>query len=473
MSPRLLVGTVRARQGAVHVVAFPDGTTRDIVLRGDEVPRIGGDVIGVVDLDQPRPELRLVRDVAAHVLKGRTLISVSGRPDVTARMLGRLLEGCGPAMVRPGEGGIIERTPEVSDPDLRWALDLIEPEALQVGLALNLVDPFPLASSPWSDAAFREDILPADVAGAGGAMGDLKAAIADGFRPSCRLTVQELARRGGGDGPVRSVSSVDFVMPFSPFATGHSFSTLAGAARRGEVARRPLTITEARRISAFREMSLAFAQRHLGKVRAEPGMRSHVEDTFADVAAVTAFVKTGGPIEAALAFARLREAALARWDGTGRAPPATHVGLCQVVPTLPWIEVGGAAAIFAQAASVATSNAPRTAKALALAKAAASDADAFVDLRALSPHARRRVAADYERDLRRVVTGLGGNQAALDRLARLGVTTVPAGLEATFNGVMREAWDPDAVPGLAREDAAAIAPPRADRGAGELAFPGF
>ncbi len=459
MTAKLLVGTVRARRGAMHTVVLKDGTRHDLLLKGDEAPRIGGDVIGMVDLDLPQPELVLVKDVARHILQGRTLISMGGRPDVTARMLARILEGTGPALVRPGMGGIIERTPVVDDPDLRWAIDFVEPEARDLGLALNVIDPLALAGASWSDSTFDEELLPADAVGASGGLGDLKRLMREGFRPSCRRTMEEVARNardGSGGARARGVSSVDFILPFSPFATGHSFSADVGRAHRSELATSPLSTSEARRLSAFREIALAFAQRHLGRSRGDPRHYRHVEDAFADVAAVTAFVKTGGSVEAASNFARLREAALARWSGIGEPPPATYLGLRQVLPTLPWIEVTTASQAFAIAASVATSTTPRSDKAMDLARSKASDDGVFVDLKVAPSPLRRRIRKSYEADLEAALSSLDGSPRAIERFSRYGLYTAPMGLERAFDdGVAKHAAKMDGA-SLAREDSLAL-----------------
>lgn len=142
MAQRLILGTVRGRIGGQrHTVALTDGSVLRVQFEGEVMPRIGADVIGILDDSSGENRIELVPDVAKRMLKGkRTKIIPFGRPDVTARMLAYLLDGTGPALIRPGVGGIIERTPIIKDPDLRWALSILEPEAARLGLALNVVD---------------------------------------------------------------------------------------------------------------------------------------------------------------------------------------------------------------------------------------------------------------------------------------------------------------------------------------------
>lgn len=448
MSARLLVGTVRARHGARHTVVTADGATHELILKGSERPLVGGDVIGMVDLTVASPEMTLVRDVAGEILQGATMFSMGGRPEVTAMMLTRLLEGTGPAMVRPGVGGIIERTPDVSDPDLRWVIDLVGPEARQLGLALNVIDPVALAQAPWSDDLFRQELLPADVVGGAGGMGDLKRLMRAGFSPTCRRTFQDLSARDGG--AQRVVSSVDFVMPYSPFATGHSFCSSMGGGWRSEVPRASLTLSQSRRLSAFREVSFAFVQRYMGRGRGEAALRRHGDETFADAAALIAYVQLGGDrehvqdrIRVARTYAELRESGVARWNGSGEPPPVTHKGLRSLLPTLGHLDVSCADDVFKHASSVATSCAPTTRRRFEAAVSSAQPHDVFVDLGDLSGTDLDHVGAAYRADLGQAVESLGGYARGVERLARFGLYTTPHGLEPVFDRLVADhgyAW---------------------------------
>lgn len=305
MSAKLTVGTIRARQGDRHVVVLADGRSVLMTLTGVREPRIGADVIGMFDAEAESPSLAIVDNVTKLLLTKGAKIAVTGRTDATATMLARLLEGTGLRAIRAGTGGIIERTPNVSDPDLAWALRYLEAEAAELGLGLNVIDPLALAKGEWTDKRLRDEMLPADAIGERGALADLKTLIGEGFTPTCRTTLFALGRGA-------KVPSVDFILPFSPFATGLSFSRdLAGAAR-SEVPTAVLSGSAARRLSAFREIAKAFAKRHLGNVRGGADTAERMVDAFADTAAAIAYLNGGGDRQAVVNFARLRECGLAR-----------------------------------------------------------------------------------------------------------------------------------------------------------------
>ena len=435
----LIVGTVRSRQGTRHTVVLPDGTRHSIIFEGTEIPRIGGDFIGMVDASSGQLRMRLVKDVTALILQGRTLISVSGRPEITARMLSRMLRGAAPGIVRPGVGGIIERTPHVNDPYLAWAIGVLEPAAAKLGIALNVIDPLALADAPWSSESLKEDVLPADATGDAGGLTDLQSLLRGGFNPHCRRTLEMTGKA--------VVSSVDFIIPYSPFATGMSFSGELGGAFRSEAPKAPLSGPDARRISAFRQISMAFAQRYLGRVKAEPDMVRHVEESFADAAAAIAYLTSGGDERTVRNFARLRNAALARWDGTGEAPPATGAVVEAVLSGWRFMAVKDVGALLTQAAEAARAAAPSTSAALAALRDSCTDKGVFVELDGATAGTLRTVKRAYERDLDETLGRLRGRARAVERFARFGVKTAPAGLEDVFDEATSSAGG-DAVLGL-------------------------
>lgn len=436
-APQLVVGTVRGRRGRDHLLVLQDGSRIEITFDG-EPPRIGADVIGFLEAGE-RPRMRLVPDVARLLLSGRSLISPAGRPDLTARMLGRLLTGSAPAIIRPGVGGLIERTPSVEDPDLAWALEILGPVAQASGVALNVADPWALANAPWDEKRLRDELLPADTQGDGEALEAIKTLLSRGLAPACRRTLESLGRG-------TAVPSVDFIIPFSPFSTGLSWSRSVAGGRHAHVASDAVSTASARRLSGFREIALAFAPRYLGRLPADPVAAYHLEQGFADAAATLAFLTHGGDLEETLTFARLRESALARWRGAGSAPPATHVAVSAAVSFGTYLDKPDGDEILTSAAGIARNSVPRTAAALSkLARDSASDGVLCV-LEDCDQAECARIEARFAEEMSEVCTRLGEGSPALTRLARLTPLFVPAGLEATFEEALERSGAPSEGP---------------------------
>ncbi|AOG03337.1 hypothetical protein BSY19_5023 (plasmid) [Bosea sp. RAC05] len=426
MKEALVLGTVRGRSGRRHAVALQDGSVLKVVFEGDILPRIGADVIGIISGEGDEIRMELVPDLAKRLLKGkRVQIKTFGRPDLTARMLAHLLDGTGPAVIRPGVGGIIERTPDVRDPDLRWALSQLEPEARRLGIALNVIDPLALAAAPWADRGLVDGILPADSTGERGALSDLKALMADAFQPACRRTLVAMGRG-------LKVPSVDFVIPYSPFLTGSGFCARIGGAWKSEYAFPGMRSQDARRLSSFREISLAFAARHLGRIAGGEEVARQVEESFADAAAVIAFLRAGGDPSSALRFAQYREAGAARWNGEGDCPPLSWLAIRTAVATAGAMEIADTEALLSQAASLAMAHAPRSEEAMSRLKASATDRDAFVDLDRTAFRTRDVLERHYRSEVAELVARLASSPAAIERLSRFAVMTVPSGFEDAF-----------------------------------------
>lgn len=431
MAAKLTVGTIRARKGDRHVVVLPDGRQVLMSLEGVAEPRIGADVIGSFDPDVEEPVLRIVDNVTKFLLSRGARIAVSGRSDVTATMLARLLEGTGLKAIKAGTGGIIERTPNVSDPDLAWALRHLEAEAAELGLGLNVVDPLSLAKGEWTDKRLRDEILPADAVGERDALSDLKRLIGEGFSPACRTTLFAMGRGA-------KVPSVDFILPFSPFATGLSFSRDVSRAARSEVPLTVLSGSAARRLSAFREIAKAFAKRYLGNVRGGQDIADRMVDAFADTAAAIAYLNGGGDRQAIVNLARLRECGLAR----DPSAPATHRALDAVLHLGGYLEARTASHVLTLAASIARSHGPISPEAVAEMKATASD-EVLVDIERVSGPLRSSIRDFYRQDCEEVAERLAGDGAALDRMARYGAFLVPLGLEDVYDDVLEANGAPE------------------------------
>jgi len=426
VTARLVVGTIRARRGERHDVVLPDGTVVPVAFDGEATPAIGADVVGLFDPEAPGTKhLTLVHDVTRLIMSGRARIVTGGRSDVTARMLARMTQGAGIGAITPGTGGIIERTPTVEDPDLNWALTQLAPEARRLGLGLNVIDPLALAKAPWEDRRLKEDLLPADTTGDLGALEDLKRIMAEGFTPACRRTLFGLARGV-------QVPSVDFVLPYSPFETGHSFSARMAGAKRAEVTRLVIPGPDARRLSSFREIARAFAPRHLGRQRGNQVVAAHVEATFADVAAALAYLAAGGDPRVIRAFAALRQAGFAR---SPRAP-SSHQALQTVLSVGSLIRHNGTGEILKNAASLAKSHTPGTEEAILALRAETPEGDVLFNPSRATASERDATAAAYAEDCEDAIARLADVPVALERMGRFGLKTVPLGLDHVFDEVM-------------------------------------
>lgn len=429
MTAKLVVGTIRGQIGNRFVVVSPDGSRNTFVIESVQTPKIGVDIIGMLDTDAVEPKIRLVPDVTRAILSGRSAILVGGRPEITARLLARALQGTGPGNIRPGTGGMIERSPQSDDPDVAWAMALVAAEADRAGIALNVIDPMAMAASEWDDRILTDTVLPADIAGERGALHDLKNLLNSGLRPACRRTIETIGR-----GNV--VSSVDFVMPYSPFATGMTWSAEIGGAARNEIAVNNVWGEDARRISTFRELSLAFVPRYLGKVREHEGAAGHIEAAFADVSAVLAYGLAGGDMLTALKFQRLREAALARWNGHDEAPPATGLGIAEAIRALATQRPRNSGELFTLAAQIAKATAPGKRADLEVLRANSTADRVFVDLDTASEEILDLAKKMYRKDLEGVVERLRHSDRAIDRMSRFGTYSVPAGLEDVFDEIV-------------------------------------
>lgn len=427
MTERLITGTVRARKGNRFVVIRPDGEQLLVALEGIDEPRLGVDIIGVLDGVEGDLRMRLVPDVTRMLLEGKSRIISGGRPDLTARMLARLLKGTSPSSIRPGIGGMIERTPTFHDHDIAWALDILEPEARKAGIALNVIDPMALADSAWENASLRETVLPADTSGEDRALKDLHRLLNAGMAPSCCRTIMRIGRGV-------EVPSVDFVMPYSPFATGMSWSAGIAKAWNDEIVTMSISGSDARRLSTFRELALAFAPRYLGRNKGEGS--SHIEQSFADAAAAIAFMNFGGSPQTVLRFQRLREAALARWSPPEDIPPATSEALAATMSLAAQAQPDSADDILQLAASMAKAHTPTTEEGLVALCSRATANDVFVRLDRVSRPQRTAILESYSRDLKETVDRLRGSDRAMARMAMFGIYTIPSGCEDDFDVVL-------------------------------------
>lgn len=330
MEGEIIVGTVRAVRNGRHVVVRRDGSTIDVVFDGPAAPLIGGDVIGQIRYgDFGEARMTLKKSVLDILLEGKARIFPMGmRPDLTARVLAKLLARSKSAVMAPGSGLSIERMPVSQDPDLAWAMAAFQPEAERLSIALNVIDVQAVARSHWQPSNLRDLTLPADIEGSRRTMADLARLLRSGFHPECNRMVEQHT----GNHEI----SVNFVLPYSPFSGALGFSRDVAYMDVGTFPDVSLSISETRRLSSARYIALALAHNRLGAGRgmqADVGgspRASHMAACFADAAAALAFLASGGRPEAVDEYALLKEASLhfgVSPDGTlreGVLVEATH-----------------------------------------------------------------------------------------------------------------------------------------------------
>jgi len=311
MEGEIVVGTVRGtRKDGKHIVVRRDGRVMDVLFDGDHSPLIGGDVIGRVRFDEEgTARMTLKPSVLDALLEGKATIYLLGsRPDLTARRFAKMLARSKSAVMSPGQGASIERSPVSEDPDLQWALDAFQPEAERLNIALNVIDIQTVARSEWQKSSLRDFALPADVEGNRRAMNDLMKLLRTGFTPQCNRMIE----MHSGEREI----SVNFVLPYSPFMGAHGFAREVSRMSSGYLPNVTMTIRESRRLSSARNIALALAHNRLGAGR---GIQANVETSprtlhmaacFADAAASLAFIAYGGRRTAVYEYADLKEASL-------------------------------------------------------------------------------------------------------------------------------------------------------------------
>jgi len=442
----IVVGTVRGMRNGKYVVVRRDGSTIDVAFDGNASPLIGGDVIGRVtygDFGEARMTLR--KSILDVVLEGKVQIFPMGmRPDLTARALAKMLARAKSAVIAPGAGVSIERSPVSRDPDLAWAMSAFQPEAERLSIALNVIDVKAVAKAQWQPAALRDLALPADIEGNRRTMNDLARLLRSGFHPDCNRMVENHTGN-------REIS-VNFVLPYSPFSGALGFARDVARMDLGTFPAVRLSISESRRISSARYVALALAHNRLGAglgIQADVGgspRAAHMAACFADAAAALAFLAAGGRREAIEEYALLKEASLR--FGLDRATGALREGV---------LEEGTARALRAALATVIpeaatpkqiVSEAAKIARRTALPasrfsgvqapteqEAAAAEQAALKigrDLRDAPMDAVRRMARLYRKDIAALVYEHRGNEAASARLVAFGAAHVPMRMDFVF-----------------------------------------
>lgn len=308
---QVIVGTVRAkRDDNQYLVVQRDGTVLDVTFKGEIKPTMGGDVVGRVHFDDfGNAEMHLRNSVLDVIMEGsHRIIMMGNRPDMTARMLAKLLARSKSAVVSPGIGISIERSPVSSDDNLNWALDAFSDEAHRRGVALNVIDVQSVARTNWETASLRDSSLPADVEGSIRSLNDLTVLLRAGFKPYCSRMTEEIT----GNKEI----SLNFILPYSPFAIPSAYAREMSSMGTTSFPLVSMELDETRRFCAARTIALGMAHNCLGSAE---GMQADVESSprarhmaacFADAAAALLFLRDRGRSTVIAELADLKEASL-------------------------------------------------------------------------------------------------------------------------------------------------------------------
>jgi len=367
------------------------------------------------------------------------------RPDLTARVLAKLLSRARSAVMAPGAGISIERMPVSSDPNLAWAMAAFQPEAERLSIALNVIDVQAVARAQWQQSSLRDLTLPADIEGSRRTMNDLTRLLRSGFHPECNRMVEQHTGN-------REIS-VNFVLPYSPFTGALGFARNVAMMDVGTFPDVSLTVSEARRLSSARHVALALAHNRLG---AGAGIQADVEGSpraahmaacFADAAAALAFIADGGRPEAVAEYADLKEASLyygydmaADRLREGVLTEATHRAI-RAAAARTSFEGASAKEIVTEAVRIARRTALPAARfsmeerPLSSEAASAQAAAERVgrDLRDASHQDVQEMSEAYRRDLAFLVDEHRPNEAASARLVAFGAVHVPLRMDRVFD----------------------------------------
>jgi len=329
MSNSLVIGTVRAVRNGRYVVAMRGGGAVDVVFDGEGTPKIGGDVIGMLrNGPDGIARMTLRRSITDALIDGRSKIAFAGtKKDMTARLLGKILARARTAMISPGTGVSIERSPQSIDPDLNWAASIFGEEADRLGVALNIIDVDAVSKSVWRNESLGDSILPADADGRGQVMNDLTRLLRSGFHPDCNRMIENFS----GENEI----SVNFVLPYSPFAGTFGFCReVSRMGRRFIPAVGGMSLSDSRRLSSARYLALGIAHARLGAGDtdrfdvSQSRRATHMAHCFADAAAILAYLSAGGNPRVAETFADLKESSLIFGSeiGSNKLHPGVLVG---------------------------------------------------------------------------------------------------------------------------------------------------
>jgi hypothetical protein len=451
----IIVGTIRGKNGnGSYSVVKRDGRPINVFFT-DGSPTIGSDVIGSISADETgRLSMALHPTVLDALLDGHAkIIPISKRPDLTARILAKVLERAKSAVFKPGAGMSIERMPHSEDQDISWAMNIFRPEAERLGLALNVIDVKAVTRSPWDGQSLQNFSLPADIEGSRRSRDELTKILRSGFHPACSRIVDRFT----GQNEI----SINFVIPYAPFAGAVGFARDAAAMHAGVFPMCSMDVSETRKISSARQMALAIAHNVLTPGRGlqtdldtHPRAR-HLSNCFADAAAVLAFLANGGRPDVVEQYASLKEASL--YFGYDEQIGGLRPGVLEkashrsVRAAIDWFTYNGKQGmaikdIVSKASRIAKSNAyeGRRFTDVALVSeqemlGAVSAANLVaVDLSSASTEYIAHLSDKYRADLAVLVEEHTNNPVAAHRLMSFGATQTPLRMESVFHEKMAE-----------------------------------
>jgi hypothetical protein len=444
----IIVGTVRGRNtDGSYVVVRRDGRPLNVFFPGTS-PTVGSDIIGNLAVDDTgRSTMNLHPTVMDALLDGHAkIVPITQRADLTARVMAKMLERSKSAVFKPGGGMSIERMPHSEDADVRWAMDNFRPEAERLGLALNVIDVKAVTRSPWDVKQLQNFSLPADIEGSRRSRDELTRILRSGFHPACSRIIERFT----GQNEI----SVNFVIPYSPFAGAVGFARDAAQMTIHAFPLCSMDISESRRLSAARQMAMAIAHNRLtpGKgfqadLDTHPRAR-HLSNSFADVAACLVFVARGGRPEVVDEYILLKEASLyfgysePRGLNAGVLEKATHRS---IRAAMEW---------YSESGSPDMSIRDLVTRAVRIAKAHAYEGLRFTDPSAVTDmelrgavDAANLVAADlststnsyleslsvkYCEDLATLIDEHGGHPVSAQRMMNFGSVHIPDRMERLF-----------------------------------------
>jgi hypothetical protein len=448
MTNTLVIGTVRASRNGSHVVALRGGGSLDVVFDGEATPKIGGDVIGMLRRgpdDVARMTLR--RSITDALIDGNSKIAFpSIKNEMTARLLAKILARANTSMISPGVGLSIERHSKSNDPDLGWATSIFGEEANRMGIALNIIDVDAVSKSAWRSGALSDTILPADADGRGKVMHDLTRLLRSGFHPDCNRMIETFS----GENEI----SVNFVLPYSPFAGAYGFCReISGMSRRHVPNISGMSVSDARRISSARHLALGIAHARLGVDEtnrfdvSQSRRATHMASCFADAAAVIAFLSSGGDRRVAELYADLKESSLLFGSeiGTNVMRPgilteATHRAIRQAMKEDVIARATSPKAIVTEAVRIARRSAMPAARFRNVSDVLTADeyehSNAVakrVTLDVASPGVGKTVEDSYRSEIRSLVKQHSSSELAAHRLVTFGGMHAPLHLRSVFD----------------------------------------
>lgn len=436
---QVLLGTVRAIKRDRAVVRCADGSGFIFKLEGKR-PALGESVIGRVGKSPKGGLLTLDLSRTETPARGSSTLSFFGDPAAAARLFKRFYAS-GAAAYAPGRGETLRRRKTTGDNDLDWALGVFNPESEREGVALNVLDVRALAGTPWVKESLSA-MLPSDTCDDPETTEALLNCLRSGFSPTTRMILE--TSLADADPQV----SVDFSLPYNPLAGGWDFVRREGMQPRRSWPSATIDAASARRLSAARQMALAFASRILPRTCAaedddavRSAWRRRLANAFASAAAALAWSRTGGDASVLETWHAARAAVPAALNETASDTERVVVLSEMTAPAIRRaIDADQGRPLLKEAAAIAleTCRTPENpADRQRMSELAAEGAGArdtmFIDCDTISASDRERRRALWLSDLADVMTHLDHAEVAMERLATIGRAAVPLGFQEVFD----------------------------------------